>query len=127
MLISRGGAKYSTSHSSLSAAISASSSSSSSSSRRFLIGGAQLYNDSLTSSPPLVNRVLLTRITGSHSGDIECDTFLEDFVSHTQSDGSKAWRLASHKELQEYIGFECQEGEVEEKGYRYRFELWERA
>ena len=71
-----------------------------------------------------MNRVLLTRVTGSDAGDIECDTFLEDFTAHTKPDGGKTWRLASHKELEEYIGFEVQEGEVAEKGFRYRFELW---
>lgn len=74
----------------------------------------------------MVDRVLLTRITT----DVECDTFLDDFTSRTAEngeegrEGKKVWRIASHKELEEYVGFEVKEGEVEEKGFRYRFEMW---
>jgi dihydrofolate reductase len=69
--------------------------------------------------------VLLTRITN----EVECDTCLDDFTSRTTTtsesgEESKMWRLASHKELEEYVGFEVKEGEVEEKGFKYRFELW---
>lgn len=137
MTRSRGDAKNSTSHTSLESAIASSSSSSSSSSnntsRTYLIGGAQLYNLSLTSSPSLINRLLLTRVQSADGSDIECDTYLEDFTSHLKPspDGStatdKAWRLASHAELEEYVGFEVQQGEVEEKGFKYRFELWVRT
>lgn len=31
-----------------------------------------------------------------------------------------------HSALEEFVGFRVPEGEVEEKGVRYRFELWER-
>lgn len=71
----------------------------------------------------MVDRVLLTRITN----EVECDTFLDDFTSRTTiKDGeeTRMWRLASHKELEEYVGFEVKEGEVEEKGFKYRFEMW---
>jgi dihydrofolate reductase len=74
----------------------------------------------------MVDRVLLTRITN----DVECDTFLDDFTNRTTGpgeggkEGKKVWRIASHKELEEYVGFEVKEGEVEEKGFKYRFEMW---
>lgn len=70
----------------------------------------------------MVDRVLLTRITN----EVECDTFLDDFTSRRTSGSgdAKMWRLASHKELEEYVGFDVQEGEVEEKGFKYRFEMW---
>ena len=83
--------------------------------RIFLMGGAQLYNLALESSPPLVDRILLTRV----STDFDCDTFLFDFSS--QKD---VWRLASHAELVEWVGWDVPQGEIEEKGTRYRYEMW---
>lgn len=79
--------------------------------RVFLIGGAQLYNEML---PAHVDRVLLTRVLES----LDCDVFLDDF---TKMEG---WRRASHVELREWVGWEVPEGEVEEKGLRYRYEMW---
>lgn len=84
-------------------------------SRAFLIGGSQLYNLSLQSTPPLVNRVLLTRVLS----DFECDTYLYDF----SNDNDGQWLKASHEELCKWIGFEVQE-DNEEKGVRYRYEMW---
>lgn len=89
-------------------------------SKIFLIGGAQLYSEALTATPPLVDRVLLTRLTN----EVECDTFLDDFTSRSTDGGNKVWRKASHLELEEYVGFEVKEGDVEEKGFQYRFEMW---
>lgn len=66
-----------------------------------------------------MNRVLLTRI----NSDIECDTFLNDFAAQ-EIGGRRVWRLASHPELEEWVGFEVPKGEVEEKGIKYRFEMW---
>jgi dihydrofolate reductase len=63
--------------------------------------------------------VLLTRI----NSDIECDTFLTDFAAQ-ETNGRRVWRLASHSELEEWVGFEVPKGEVEEKGIKYRFEMW---
>jgi dihydrofolate reductase len=84
------------------------------SARAFLIGGSQLYNLSLTSQPPLVDRVLLTRILAD---DVECDTFLYDFTKEDK------WVKASHGDLCGWIGFEVDEVN-EEKGIRYRYEMW---
>lgn len=87
--------------------------------RTFLIGGSQLYNLSLK-SPPLVDRILLTRVIS----DVECDTFLTDFVSQQDEKGEKMWTQSTHSELEQWVGFDVPSGEVEEKGFRYRFEMW---
>ncbi|KAK4686853.1 dihydrofolate reductase, partial [Tremellales sp. Uapishka_1] len=81
--------------------------------RIFLIGGSQLYSLALT-PPSLVDRVLLTRIIDEFS----CDTFLDDFTSR------KEWHRSTHAELCEWVGWAVPEGEVEEKGVRYRYEMW---
>ncbi|WOO85512.1 Dihydrofolate reductase [Vanrija pseudolonga] len=103
-----GDAHLTTPHSSLEAAIS---SVPDTTHRTFLIGGAQLYNQSL---PEHVDRVLLTRVLES----LPCDAFLDDFTT------DKRWRRAPHAELREWVGWEVPEGDVEEKGIRYRFEMW---
>lgn len=115
---------------------------SSSASRAFLIGGSQLYTQALTSNPPMVDRVLLTRILT----DFECDTFLTDFTnpasnvapSHASAPVTEAppgtssssststsgrWVKKTHEELCDWIGFKVEE-EQEEKGVQYRYEMW---
>ncbi|BEI83870.1 hypothetical protein CcaverHIS002_0404740 [Cutaneotrichosporon cavernicola] len=79
--------------------------------RVFLIGGATLYNAAL---PSHVDRVLLTRVLER----LPCDVFLSDFTA------LPGWRLTSHDELRQWVGWEVPEGEVEEKGIRYRYEMW---
>ncbi|GMK59385.1 hypothetical protein CspeluHIS016_0704000 [Cutaneotrichosporon spelunceum] len=79
--------------------------------RVFLIGGATLYNAAL---PQHVDRVLLTRVLER----LPCDVFLSDFTA------LPGWRQASHDELKEWVGWDVPEGEVEEKGIRYRYEMW---
>lgn len=64
--------------------------------------------------------MLLTRVVS----DVKCDVFLTDFAAQKAGDGSDAWRLATHQELQDWVGFEVPEGDVEEKGFKYRFEMW---
>jgi dihydrofolate reductase len=106
--------------------------------RVFLIGGSQLYNQSLQSTAattcskeqPLVTRILLTRIT--HPLFPECDVHFPappHFTSSSPNVGATpepAWRLASNEEMDEWVGWEVPRGEVEEKGVRYRFEMWVR-
>lgn len=82
----------------------------------FLIGGAQLYT--LALQQDLISQILLTRII-SPAFD-ECDVHLPDFTL------DKVWQLRPHTELERFVGFDVKEGEIEEKGVRYRFELWER-
>ncbi|KAF9568410.1 dihydrofolate reductase [Agrocybe pediades] len=90
--------------------------------RGFIIGGATLYTESL--ALPLsptehgVDRVLLTRIL---SPDFEeCDVFMPNFLK--QGD----WTRSTHSELQEWVGFEVPEGEQEENGVKYEFQMWVR-
>ena len=66
-----------------------------------------------------MDRVLLTRIL---SPDFECDVFLDDF----QKDEAE-WKRVSHKALQEWVGFEVPEGEQEESGIKYEFQMWIRV
>ena len=82
--------------------------------RVFLIGGAQLYDLALASSPTIVDRILITRIATEY----KCDTFFEDFTRDPQ------WSQASHQELCDWVGWGVPEGEVEENGAKYRYEMW---
>ena len=90
--------------------------------RAFLIGGSQLYTQALTTSPTLVDRVLLTRIV---QPDFDCDTHLTDFASQSDQQG-KIWRPSSHAELCDWVGWQVPSGEIEEKGVRYKYEMWTR-
>ena len=92
--------------------------------KAFLIGGAQLYTQGLEPSTPLVKRILLTRVL---SPPFECDTFLTDFQAQKDGSGQSIWRQATHQALCEFIGFEVTDAEVEEKGVKYRYEMWERS
>lgn len=103
-----GGHEATTAHSSLDAAIAAVPHTAH---RTFLIGGAELYNQSFAEH---VDRVLLTRVLGT----LPCDVFLDDFKQNKQ------WRLAPHTELCEWVGWDVPEGEIEEKGLKYRYEMW---
>ena len=116
--------------------------------RLFLIGGAQLYNAALAPRDPdftsfsdtastsagsstatqatLVDRVLLTRVT---SPDFECDTFLTDFASQRRrtpdsTSGEKVWKLCSHRELCDWLGWDAPQVDIEEKGVVYHYEMW---
>ncbi|KAK0208231.1 dihydrofolate reductase-like domain-containing protein [Desarmillaria ectypa] len=95
--------------------------------RAFIIGGASLYSECLRLSPssivPFVDRILLTRII-SPSFD-ECDVFMPNFLAET-NEGVLVWKKATHDALKEWIGFEVPEGEQEEKGIRYEFQMWVR-
>jgi len=90
----------------------------------FVIGGAALYNETLalplSSSEPGVDRILLTHILSPEFK--ECDTFLQDF----RNEQSGEWSRSTHAALQEWVGFEVPEGEQEEKGVRYEFQMWTR-
>ena len=81
---------------------------------KFIIGGAQLYTETLS----LADRVLMTRIVSPAFE--ECDVKMPDFLALGQ------WRQASHKELESWVGFDVVEGEQEENGVRYEFQMWVR-
>ena len=88
--------------------------------KRFIIGGATLYSESLRrSNPPLVDRILLTRILRPPFDD--CDVFFPEF-----REGYGLWKQAQHDELQEWVGFEVPAGIQEEKGIQYEFQMWVR-
>ena len=112
--------------------------------RVFLIGGAQLYNSVLeeaaaapspsspSTSPYLVDRVLLTRLSTEYP---DCDTYLHEFFSDTTLDGTKVWRRASHDELRAWAGWDVPEGvqpeqdklvKGEDKVVEYEFQMWVR-
>jgi dihydrofolate reductase len=88
------------------------------------MGGAQIYSESfalpLSATEPSIDRILLTRIL---SPDFDCSVFLDDF----QKDGKGEWKRAAHNALQEWVGFEVPEGEQEENGIRYEFQMWIRG
>lgn len=58
---------------------------------------------------------MLTRISSPSFPD--CDAFLHEFRG-------QGWKRSSQKDLSEFVGFEVEEGEREEKGVRYAFEMW---
>jgi dihydrofolate reductase len=114
--------------------------------RGFVIGGAQLYSETLklsrtspassssASTTPLteesetvksgleahVDRILLTRV---FSPTFECDVFMPEFEVE---DGEKGWKQSSHGELEAWTGVEVAEGVQEENGCRYEFQMFAR-
>jgi dihydrofolate reductase len=95
--------------------------------RAFIIGGAVLYNKTLALAPPRsssepgLDRILLTRILSPEFK--ECDTFFQDFCEEK----SEEWTRSTHAALQDWVGFEVPEGEQEEKGVKYEFQMWVRV
>ncbi|KDR84968.1 hypothetical protein GALMADRAFT_218042 [Galerina marginata CBS 339.88] len=96
--------------------------------RGFIIGGATLYTESLalplSSTKPSVDRILLTRILTPEFN--ECDVFMPDFQKEDSTDEIK-WARSPHAALQEWVGFEVPEGEQEENGVKYEFQMWVRV
>ncbi|KAJ3506896.1 hypothetical protein NLJ89_g6611 [Agrocybe chaxingu] len=95
--------------------------------RGFVIGGATLYTESLSrpvsSTGASVGRVLLTRILSPDFSD--CDVFMPDFLKPNK-EGKAEWTRAAHTALQEWVGFGVPEGEQEENGVKYEFQMWMR-
>jgi dihydrofolate reductase len=90
--------------------------------RAFLIGGAGLYNACLRApagAPGHVARVLLTRVLAPAFD--ECDVFVDDFAA------GGGWARAPHAELVAWVGGDVHEGEQEEGGVRYEFQMWVRT
>ncbi|KII86462.1 hypothetical protein PLICRDRAFT_44059 [Plicaturopsis crispa FD-325 SS-3] len=103
--------------------------------RRFIIGGASLYSETLafslsshSPSPAFVDRVLLTRILSPSFED--CDVFMPDFLAETAVSSDERtevrWQRSTHERLNEWVGFEVPQGVQEEKGVRYEFQMWVR-
>lgn len=97
--------------------------------RRFIIGGASLYRDSLAIPPPsrptdpFVDRILITRIFTPAFDD--CDVFMPDFLSEA-GDKQGRWTQASHDSLQAWVGFDVPAGIQRENGIEYEFQMWTR-
>jgi len=93
--------------------------------RAFIIGGAALYNETLalpfSSSEPGLDRILLTRVLSPEFK--ECDIFFQDICNEK----SEEWTRSTHAALQDWVGFEVPEGEQEEKGLKYEFQMWVRC
>lgn len=93
--------------------------------RAFIIGGASLYSESLALSEPsslaIVDRILLTRIL---SPDFACDVLMPDFLGKENEDGKQKWNRVSHEELESWLGFRVPEGQQEENGVKYEFQMW---
>ena len=92
--------------------------------RGFIIGGASMYAESLalpmSATEPIVDRVLLTRILSPEFN--ECDVLMPDFLTSEATH----WKRSTHAELEEWVGFEVPQGEQEEKGVKYEFQMWVR-
>lgn len=94
--------------------------------RSFIIGGASLYYDTLklpVDGTSFIDRVLMTRVLSPVFPD--CDVFLPDFQRLGVSQG-KPWTRATHKELEEWVGFKVAEGIQVDKGIQYEFQMWVR-
>lgn len=83
--------------------------------RIFVIGGASIYRAAL--DLPQTKHVLLTNI----KEEFECDTF---FPVDLQKDAG--WRETDKEELEQFVG-EKVDGEIEEKGVKFEFCLFERV
>lgn len=94
--------------------------------RTFVIGGASLYQETLSLPPSgaFVDRVLLTRILEPVFE--QCDVYMPNFLGEEDRVGDAVWRKMSHAELQEWAGFEVPEGVQEENDVKYEFQMWTR-
>lgn len=104
----------------------------------FMIGGAQLYSQSLTLIDPSfrADRILITRILEPTFDD--CDAFFPEFrsiekstrseeITSAKEDSAKdEWQRSTHQELEAFVGFDVAEGVQEEKDVKYEFQMWVR-
>jgi len=105
--------------------------------RTFIIGGAQIYRESL--SYPETNRILITRI---FEPDFDCDVYFPEFRSGSDRDsgdngpagpspedpGSESgWKRLDHEALVDWVGFDVPRGIQEDKGIKYEFQMWVRG
>ena len=100
--------------------------------RCFIIGGARVYEEALQLTPSVkdglnaqAERVLLTRILSPDFPD--CDVFLPEFQKTGEAPDNNGWIRRAHQDLQEWVGWEIPEGEQEEKGIRYEFQMWTKS
>lgn len=81
--------------------------------RVFVIGGAQMYRMAIHN--PECDSIILTRI----KTQVNCDTFFPEI-------NIKNYRLAEHKELEEYVEGTVPEGVQEHKDMKYEFTFYKR-
>ena len=89
--------------------------------RRFIIGGASIYRETLALGPltpasVFVDRILLTRIMSPAFED--CDVFFPEFRN------TPGWSQATHEALEAWVGFEVAKGVQNENGIEYEFQMW---
>ncbi|TIB71282.1 hypothetical protein E3Q23_03846 [Wallemia mellicola] len=82
--------------------------------RVFCIGGAQIYNQMI----PYTSRVFMTRV--------KSPSFEEADVKFPELRDNE-WRRCTHEDFEKYVGFEVQEGDIEENGVIYEFQMYERV
>ncbi|TIC14555.1 hypothetical protein E3Q13_03605 [Wallemia mellicola] len=82
--------------------------------RVFCIGGAQIYNQMI----PYASRVFMTRV--------KSPSFEEADVKFPELRDNE-WRRCTHEDFEKYVGFEVQEGDIEENGVIYEFQMYERV
>ncbi|CAO3626991.1 unnamed protein product [Cunninghamella blakesleeana] len=80
-------------------------------SRVFIIGGAHMYH--LAMQNPNCTHILFTKITS----DIKCDTYFPNI-------NDDEFRLASHQELEDYVGQSVPEGIQSHKDIDFEFLLY---
>ncbi|KAF9535455.1 dihydrofolate reductase-like domain-containing protein [Crepidotus variabilis] len=96
--------------------------------RAFVIGGAQLYKETLslplssTPTEPFVDRILLTRII---EPDFECDVFMDDFLGQDHA-ATRKWTRAPHDALKMWLGFDVDDGIQKEGEVKYEYQMWVR-
>lgn len=83
--------------------------------RVFVIGGSDVYRTFLGNTN--TKRILLTRVLS----DFDCDTYFPVVLGDVGE-----WRRRSKEELDAWVGESVPEGEQEENGVRYIFEMYER-
>lgn len=86
--------------------------------RIFVIGGAQLYKAAM--EHPRLNRILATVIYK----DVDCDVFFP--VRFRDQEFSSVWKKEKHSDLESWVGSKVPQGEVNEGGFLYQFEMWTR-
>ena len=79
--------------------------------RIFVIGGAQIYREAIKHAN--CTSILLTRIRSK----VDCDTFFPEI-------DDSLFRLASHEELEKFVGEQIAEGTQTHKSLDYQFTMY---
>jgi dihydrofolate reductase len=79
--------------------------------RIFVIGGAQIYREAIKHAN--CTSILLTRIRS----EVDCDTYFPEI-------DDRLFRLASHEELEKFVGEQVAEGIQTHKNLDYQFTMY---